>query len=316
MALSISQLAAITHRLIRPKLVENVFNSNPLLMRFKDKGIKLQGGRTIVQPLVYDDLDTTTEFEGAEVLPTAFNDVLTAAEYNWREYTTLYGITQRDELLNSGKAAILNLLESKRKVAELSLQNKLGTDLQGSNSTGKKLDGLGNFLSASTTHGGIAVADMANWIARVRTLSVAGTLTLFEMQKAMGAATIGGSRPTVIVTRQSVYDKLWSLYQPDQRFIDQKMADAGFGGLKFNGVPIVVDSHVTGSDGGTQDNWVEFLNEDFMDLVSHSDCNFKVVPIPVLKDQMVKMVRILWAGNLAPSSRWVHAVIKTVDPDL
>lgn len=316
MALSITQLAAITHRLIVPKAVDNIFASNPLLFRFKEKGIRYEGGRTIVQPLANTDLTTTTEYEGAEILPTSLNENLTGAEYQWRQYTSLFGVTGREEIQNAGKSAILNLLDTKRKICELSLLNKLGTDLQGSNSSGKALDGLGNFLSASTTHGGIAVADMANWIARVRTLSVAGTLTLFEMQKAFGAAVIGSEHPTVIVTRQSVYDKLWSLYQPDQRFNDSKMADAGFGGLKFNGIPIVVDSHVTGTDGGNQDNWVEMLNENYLGLVTHSSVNFKVVPIPTLKDQDVKLIRILWAGNMWASARWVHSVIKTVDPNL
>ena len=316
MALSVSQLAAITHRLIVPKAVDNVFNSNPLLMRFKEKGIRYDSGRTIVQPIAYDDVNAVQSYEGSEVLSVELNDNLTAAEYNWRQYSAFFGVTGREEIQNDGSKGILNLLKMKQKITELSLLNKLGTDLQGTNSDGKSLDGLGNILSASTTHGGIAVADMALWIARVLTLGTAGTLTLFEMQKLFGNATVGADHPTVIVTRQSVYNKVWSLLQPDQRFVDAEMGKAGFGGLTFNGIPIVVDSHVSGSDGGSQDNWMEMLNEAYLDLCTHSRINFKVVPIPQTKDQDVKMVRIFWAGNLLLSSRRMQGVVKTIDPDL
>lgn len=316
MALTYSQLAAITHELIIPKAVDNVFNSNPLLFRFKERGIKYDGGRDIVQPLVYATVNAVQAYEGSEVLSTEINDNLTAAVYNWRQYSSFFGVTGREELINNGKNGIVNLLKTKQKVAELALLDTLGTDMQGSNSTGKKLDGLGLTLSTSSTYGGVAVADMAAWAAVQRTLAVAGTLTLFELQRLQGVATIGADHPTVFVTRQSVYDKIWSLCQPDQRFTDAAMANAGFGGIKFNGIPIVVDSHVSGSDGGSQNNFVQALNEAYIGLAIHSDVNFKTVPIPQVKDQDVKMVRTFFAGNLWCSARRMQGFISTVDPSL
>lgn len=314
MALTYSQLASITHELIVPKAVDNVFNSNPLLFRFKERGIKYDSGRDIVQPLVYDDINAVQAYEGSEVLSTEINDNITAAMFNWRQYSAFFGVTGREEMINGGKQGIVNLLKTKQKVAELSLLNQLGTDLQASNSGGKSLDGLGLTLSTSSTYGGIAVADMAAWVAKQQTLT-AGAMALIDLQKLQGKATIGADHPTVFVTRQSVYDKIWSLIQPDQRFVDEKMANAGFGGIKFNGLPIVVDSHVPGTDGGNLDNYVEALNEAYIGLAIHSDVNFKTIPIPQVKDQDVKMVRILFAGNLWCSARRMQGFISTVNPD-
>jgi hypothetical protein len=316
MALTYTQLASITHELIVPKAVDNIFNSNPLLFRFKERGIKYDGGRDIVQPLVYATTNAVQAYEGSQVLSTEINDNLTAAVYNWRQYSAFFGVTGREELINNGKNGIVNLLKTKQKVCELSLLDKLGTDLQASNSSGVAIDGLGLTLSTSSTYGGIATADMSTWAAKNKSLSVAGTLTLFELQQLQGKATIGADSPTVFVTRQQVYDKIWSLVQPDQRFVDATMANAGFGGIKFNGKPIVVDSHVTGSDGGTQDNWVEALNEAYIGLAIHQDVNFKTVPIPQVKDQDVKMVRIFFAGNLWCSARRMQGFISTIDPAL
>lgn len=316
MALSTSQLAAITHRLILPQLVETIFLSNPLLFRLKNKGIKYDGGRTIVQPLAYAKTSSAGAYKGYDLLATAANDQLTAAEYEWRQQYANVTISGEEELKNSGKSAIRNLLEAKRQMAELTLMDNLGTGLQGSNTSGKDIDGLGLTLSDTSTYGNIAVADLAEWKAKVRTLAVAGTLTKLEIQKAQGAATVGSDKPTVMVTRQSVFDKVWSLWEGQQRFEDSSMADAGFQNIRVNGTPLVVDSHVPGSDGGTQDNFLEFLNERYLWLAIHSDVNFKVVPIPPQRDQDVKMARILWAGNLLCSRRNMQAVIKTIDPNL
>src|SRR3990167_8774531 len=316
MALTVSQLASITQELYIPKAVDNIFTSNATLFRLREKGIKYSGGRDIVQPIVYAAVTAAGAFEGYEVLGTTPNDVLTAAVFNYRQHYAHISISGREELLNSGKEAILNLLEAKRMAAEMTLMDNLGTGIQGTNSTGKNIDGLQDVLLATGTYAGIAVTDFAGWIARIRTLAVAGTLTLVEMQKTFGLGTIGSDHPTVVISKQPVFDKYWSLLQPDQRFVDTKMASAGFQSLSFNGIPFVVDAHVKGTGGGTQDSCVEFLNERYLWLGMHKDANFKTVPIPPTKDQDAKMVRILWAGNLLCSRRDTQAVIKTVDPDL
>lgn len=316
MALNTSQLAAITQRLIIPKAVDNIFNSNPLLFRLKQKGIKYSGGRTIVQPIVSAKTDATGFYSGFDNLSTTPNDVLTAATYEWRQAYSHVSISGEEELKNAGREAILNLLEAKRQVSELSLEDTLGTGLQSLGGS-DQIDGLQLLFSTttSTAYGDIAQDDLATWAPNVRTLAVAGTVTMNELQRAYGLAVIGSDKPTIAITRQSVFDKYWTLLQPDQRF----MTDKGMGGfqtLMFNGIPLVVDSHVPGTDGSNQDNWVEFLNERYLWLGVHKNVDFKVVPIAPTKDQDVRMVRILWAGNLITSSRRMHSVIKTIDPDL
>lgn len=316
MALTNNELAATTHRWIRPRMIENIFDSNPLLKRLRMSQARYDSGRTIVEPLANADIDSVFSFEGAEVLPTAINENFTAAEFNWRQYGAHFGITGADEIQNSGREGILKLLKMKQKVTELSVANLLGTDLQAAQS-GKSLDGLGTTLSTTLDYGGIAVSDFALWKAKIATLVTANTLALIDIQKLQGQLTIEGARPTVMACRQSVYDKIWSLLQGSIRYtgVDQQMADAGFGGITFNGVPIVVDSHVDGTDGGNNDNHLRCLNENFLGLVTHSKFDFKVVPIPTLKDQDVKLVRMLWAGNLTCSARRLQGEYQVIDPD-
>lgn len=316
MALSIGQLASFTQNYIVPKAVEQIFGSNPLLFRLKEKGIKYTGGLVYRQPLGNVRTSSAGAFRGFDLLATAANDQFTSAEFELRQHYAHITVSGQEELKNSGKEAILDLMEMKRQMAEMTLEDNLGSGLQGTNSTGKDIDGLGICLDATDTYAGIAVADMSSWAAQERTLTAAGTLTKLEIQKLIGACTVGADKPTVLATRQSVYNKVWNLWEGQQRFTDGKMADAGFQSMKIDGIPLVVDSHITGGDGGAQTNWLEALNERYLFLLTHKDCDFKVVPIPTQKDQDVKMVRILWAGNLACSSRRMQGVIKTIDPDL
>lgn len=317
MALTIGQLAAITQDHIVPQAVDNIFLANPLMFRFRAKGIKKQGGKFIDQPLLYSKTTAAGAYKGYDLLDTAPNDQLTDGQFEWRQHYAQVTISGEEELKNSGKEAILNLLELKRMAAERTMEDNIGSGLQGDNTTnGKDIDGLALVLSATSTYAGIPVADMSTWAAKVATLATAGTLTKLEIQKLLGSATIGSDKPTVLATRQSVFDKVWSLWEGQQRFEDGAMADAGFQSMRVNGVPLVVDPHITGSDATSQTNWLEALNERYLWLFTHKDVDFKTVPIPPQRDQDVKMVRILWAGNLACSSRRMQAVIKTIDPAL
>lgn len=316
MALSIGQLASITQSHIIPKAVEQIFGSNPLFFRFKEKGVKYDGGLTIRQPLVYASTSSVTDFSGYDILPTAPNNQITAAEYQWRQYAGMVTISSEEELKNSGSNGIMNLLEVKKDALALSLEDMLGTDLQGSNSTGKKLDGLGLLFTAAGTYGAVAPADLAQWESRIHSLIAAGTLTKLDMQRMVGLATVGADKPSVGATRQSVFDKIWSLWEGQQRFVDSKMADAGFTTITFNGIPVVVDSHISGSDGGTADNWLMFLNERYLNLFMHKDWNFRVTPIPAQRDQSLKIIRTEVALNLACSRRNMHVVTKTINPNL
>ena len=92
---------------------------------------------------------------------------------------------------NSGDAAKLRLIESKTKVAELAQADRLDSGIfsDGTGSASKEITGLQATMSATSTYGGIAVAEMADWVAQVKTNS--GTnraLTLSLMQAAFGAA--------------------------------------------------------------------------------------------------------------------------------
>lgn len=71
MALTYGQITAITEKKFIPKLVDNVYKSNPILAKMIKDALMLDGGERIIQPIIsskpstpnkgyFTDLDTLT----------------------------------------------------------------------------------------------------------------------------------------------------------------------------------------------------------------------------------------------------------------
>jgi hypothetical protein len=298
MPLTYNQISAITQTKIVPKMVDNIFDSNPLLQRARKKFYtKVEGGTSIIQPLNYAQVTASDWYAGADTLSTTDNDVFTAAEYSWKQIYANITINRMDELKNNGDAAILKFVKQKVQIAEKTIQDSMGTGLYNAGSNAKAIGGLRLIISTSNTVGGISQSSYSWWQAQVDSSTT--TLTLAAMQSRDNACSIGSDGPTVIMTTRSLYNSLYALYQPQQRFTDSETAKGGFSSLMFNGKPVIVDSHSPASH-------MLFLNEDYLNLYYHPDENFRFEPFQKPVNQNVKVAKIFWAGAFGSSNNRMH----------
>lgn len=318
MTLSFNQLSAITEKFYMKKLADGVYTSSAAIRRFTlpEKMNIIDGGRTIVVPLINSKPGSSTGgyYDGRDTLQVNESDNITAAEYNWRYLYQTVRIFQADLDQNNGAAAQIKLLESKLKIAQKQMKENLGLGIfsDGGASTGandtNQIDGLRATISTSSTYGGIAVADMAEWVAIVKSNS--GTnrpLSLNLMQQAMGAATEDDEKPTVGYMKQNVYDQAWSLFQPHQRLMNEEMGKLGFKNiLEFNGIPLIVDSHMKA-------NSIFFLNEDHVYLIVHKNSNMRTVSHDALETTDSMLKKIFWSGNIVCSNRRFQAELADIE---
>ena len=105
---NLSELITTTLRNRAQMFADNVTNKNSLLRKLKERGnIRLlSGGRTIVRELDYAENSTFQYYSGYEVLNTDASDVLSAAEYSWRQASVSVLINGLEERQNSGEAAV------------------------------------------------------------------------------------------------------------------------------------------------------------------------------------------------------------------
>lgn len=284
------EVGAITQKYFVPKLVDNIFTSNVLLQRAKQKWMeKIDGGTQIIQPVAYATTTASGWYTGADTLSTTANDQIDNAIFDWAFLYANITVTRTDELKNSGREQIVNFVKSKVQLAEKTLANNLGTALYTGSAASNQIVGLQTGISSGRTYGNINSSTYSWWDAQVNSTTTA--LTISALRTLLGTATIGSDKPSVIVTTQSVYDSLYGLLQPQQRFMDSETANAGFVNLMFEGKPLVVDNRCPSG-------YLFAINEDYIHLFVHKDEDFRFEPFIKPTNQNVSSAKIYWAGAL------------------
>ncbi len=284
------EVGAITQKYFVPKLVDNIFKSNVLLQRAKQKWMEvIDGGAQIVQPVAYATTTAAGWYTGSDTLNTTANDQIDNAIADWTFAYANITITRSDELKNSGKSQIINFVKAKVQLAEKTLADNLGTALYSGTSANLQFVGLETAVSSSRSYLSISDSTYSWWAAQTDTTTT--TISIPALRTLIGKCTIGNDKPTVLTTTQTIYDSLYGLIQPQQRFMDSETANAGFINIMFEGKPVVVDNKC---DSG----YLFALNEDYIHLFVHKDENFRFEPFIKPTNQNVSSAKIYWAGAL------------------
>ena len=233
MALTYNQISAITRAKFIPKLRDNIYQANPLLMRMQKSKVVLDGGTSILVPLEYATLTASGWFAGADTLDTSDNETITSAAYSWKQHYANISISRRDELINSGDSQILDFVKSKVKSAEKTLSDNLSNGLYNAGTDAKAFGGLRLILATGNTVGGIDQSANSWWQANVDSSTT--TLSMSALQSQFNSASIENDSPSVAVATRSIYNSYYALLQPQQRFVDSETAKGGFQSLMFNG---------------------------------------------------------------------------------
>lgn len=281
---------------------DNIFQSQALFyllagsedVRKSGKGYKeYDGGLKIVEPLLYGTNSTANSYDGYDELDTSAQEGMTNAEYTWRQYSVTVSISGKEKRQNSGETAVLSLLEGKIMQAEMSLIETMDADLftDGTGNSSKDLVGLVLAVDSAGTYGNISRTTDTWWAAKET--AVSGPLTIDSMRTMYNRCSLGYAKmhPDLIITDQDEYEAYEAKLQPDMRFMDNKLADAGFMNLAFKGAKMVFDEQCNAGV-------MYFLNTNVMGLRVHSDAKFSVTEEqrPANQDAFVK--QILFMGNL------------------
>jgi len=294
-------------------IADNITNHNALLKQIDKKGNKKTAtGRSIVQELEYAVNSTTMWYSGAEALDVSPSENFTAAEYNYKQLAGNVVITGLEEIQNSGKEAVHNLLKARIRNLEKSLKNTLATALyaDGTGTSSKEIGGLALLVADTNTNtvGGISGSTYDWWRNYVYDFSTASvTASATTIQHAMNTAWINVIRGTDkpdIITADSTY---WLYYleslQPNQRFTDDKNAGAGFTNVVYmTNVPVVYDDQCTATH-------MFFLNTDFIFLRPAKGREFVPLGEKSSVNQDALVMPVVWAGNMTTSNRQLQAVI-------
>jgi hypothetical protein len=314
MALPYDQITAMTHALIEDSAADNFFDSNPLFYWLKEKGqVIIDGGTHIQEPIVYDDVDASGKFQNYDVLDTTPNEQHTAAKADIKRYYTNIVISRHELLRASGKEAVINLLDSKVQVGNMTMAQQISTDLHSANDdAGLGIVGLRRILSTTSTLHGIATADAPVWKAKQGTLT-GSVLTLRDMDNLWEDLSVGNDVPKMIVTTRGGLSKYKSLLVANQRFGEAEKVSGGFRAVMFNDAPVFADPNVTSGAGTT---WMYMLNPAWLKLYIHRDDNFTSTPFPVTPNQDVVGSRLTASLQMVCNNRRLQGFFSDINPAL
>jgi len=317
---SISDIIATNIQSRTGELADNVTNNNALLRRLKDRGnVKtFSGGNVILQEIMYSDSTTnnTNSYSGYEVLNVSQNSPISSAQFSITQYAAAVSISGLEMIQNSGKEAIIDLLDGRMMVAEAQLANRIGGDIytDGTGNSGKNITGLGAAVPdapSTGTYGGINRANYSFWRSQKYSGVTDGgsAVSASNIQSYMDSLAVqlirGTDKPDLIVADSNYYRLYLQSMQSIQRVTDggNSTQGAGFASLKYYGAGMASDVVLDGGIGSAATaNHMWFLNTKYLMFRPHVDRNF--VPIggerqAVNQDAIVKLIG--WAGNLTSS---------------
>ena len=281
----------------KKKFADNIFTKIPAFMWFKKKAkLTVDGGANLLMPLMYGKNATAKSYSGYGIIDTTPQEGLTAASYLWAQYAATISISGLEERVqNVGTAAIIKLLESKVTQAEMSLADKLDIDLWASAVTGTNINTITTLVDQTTTTGQVSKSSNSWWQCQTTASGSFAARGLADMRNLYNNITnqsLAKGAPDLICSDQPSYQYYEATVQPQLRYSDTDMADAGFENLRFKGATMTYDPN-------TPSGKMYFLSSDSIKLVTNKGTNFITTKFVVPANQDAKVAQILWAGQLA-----------------
>ena len=304
-----TELVSTTYRNHSKEIADNVSTHNALFRRMTEKGrIRLEdGGLSIVQPLDYAENTTYQRYSGYDVLNVAASDVISAAEFPWRQVSVNVAASGLEIRTNSGANRIINFVKAKIKNAQRTMANGLSDDLYSDGTASNQMNGLQAIIAdaGTGTVGGINSSTFSFWQNQVRDASdnsvtvSAATIEAGMMLPLWLACTRGNDTPDLIVM-DPVY---FAFYEASQSSLKRYApSDDGKGGMismKYKTADVFFDSTASGIPA----SHMYFINTDFLELVAHQDANMEIMPELRSVNQDAIVIPILFQGNLVVSNR-------------
>jgi len=314
MALSVTEANTVSSKWYDKTLVQQVYEDSAFYTKLKQMNQVVPGGSSITFPIRYVKLSDADAVGARQQITYKSKETRTQAVLDWKYYIGQGLISWDERVKNSeSKAQVVNLMKDKAAELKEDMTDRFQTDLFTENPNGNGFSSLATIVDSTTTYAGIAYTDAAAW-ASIEDSSTT-TLNLYTgdstgLAGAVNAATFGKSYPTMHITTRNLQSTFESLIEPQKRYSDEKMANAGFPNVAFHG------AGVFGDDFCTDNTWYGLCMKHLY-IVVHPDFNMKLSSWEELGQAGYPhaLKRTLsWAGNIKSTMRKCHFKFTALDP--
>ena len=316
-----TEIVSTTFRNHSKEIADNFSGHNALYRRMAKKGKTRSesGGYSIVQPLEYAANGTYQRYSGADILNVAQSDVITAAEYSWRQIAINVISTGYELRVNSGPQRLANLAKVRIRNAINTFGNNFSADMYSDGSLTNQIDGIQKIVADTPTNtvGGISGTTWTFWQNVVQSAaaplqgggaippsSTAGVMESLMLPLFM-ELTRNNDRPDLIVSSNDYYQFYQGGLVGQKQYVNSETAEGGFMSIMYQGVPVVFDGN-----SGMPAAHMYFFNTNYLEIVTHPEANMTVMDEAKPYNQDAVVVPILWMGNMVCSNRSLQGVVK------
>lgn len=310
-----TELVSTTFRKHKKEIKDNVSNRNALLKYLTKRGntTKEDGGLTIACPLDYAENSTYQRYSDWDTLNIQASDVISAAEYQWRQVALNVVASGRELRINSGESKIINLAKSRIKNALRTYNNNFSEDIYSDGTATNQINGLQALVAdaGTGTVGGINSSTFSFWQNQVFDCSdnsVTASATTIEnsMLLPLWLDLDRGvdDQPDLIVMDNTYYQYFEASQTSLKRYASATSANAGLSTLKYKGADVLFDGN-----SGIPTSHAYMLNTEYFGLCVHKDADLEIMDEQRPINQDGTVIPILWMGNLTLSNRNQQGVI-------
>lgn len=328
----LSEYVTAIQRRRQKVLRDNIKNNNALVasMEEYDGYESYSGGRSIIEEMFFDENDTFMRYYGAQILNTSLNPVMTAAEFDHKQFAIAVVISGRETRMNGGSEGVIDLATSRVKAAEITLENNYQADMisDGTSDSGLQIGGLKLIVSKTPTTGTVGGIDRTSaasaFYRNFKFDTVSDTTTPAPGGAATTAATIrpyydycinslqrGTDGVKLIYAGQGHYQFLQTALQAMQRVTgDDNTVRAGYKLMKYQGIPVVNGGGVNfGGQTQVATDLSYFLNTRYLKMRYHKDANMEPLPEVQSINQDAKCKLMIFMGNMTCSAPKLQGVM-------
>lgn len=289
-------------------LADNVYQNNVLLKILSEKKQMIDGGNSIVQPVMVSRQDTGGFYLGADVLNNTQPNFANQCEFLFQNAYEPIMLTRDEERQNSGtEHKILSLVGAKTKSSELAIADRLEQAMSSPLASANNLIDLETLVGTGTL-GSLSGSTTTAWQSTVTTSGSFATQGLTDMTTATYAVSASSQmdNPTHYITTKTIFQKFEQTRLPLERISNGNLsANAGFTSLSFKGKPVVYGNYIgSGLMFGLNMNYINLSVDSMTDLIT---TDF-LTPV----NQTVRVAYILWRGQLWTSNRRRHFKLQSI----
>jgi len=308
---NLGQLAATTLRSRSSDVADDVTNNNALLAYLKKEG-KIEtrtGGRTYVEPTIFDENDTAKFYDGGmESFVIPVSNQVDASEWSRAFQAGFIYFTESEKQANRGKAQAVNLVNQKIRALKATLANDFSTSLYADGTGANEIVGLQAIVAddpTTGTVGGIDASTYAFWRNLYNTSTTASSSNIVSTMTGIWLDTIrGADKPNLIVAGNNMFTYYNDSLQADQRYTTWDKADVlNFEGLRFQSAMVLFDPTCSTKR-------MYGLNTSDLTLVCDPGRKWSSGSNREIQNATYEVTPVLWSGALLTCRRASHFVIE------